>query len=63
MNIKIKNNGLTQQPHWPDLEQVNQITKMIKEYPNLVSVKEIINKNVAQMHLRRWFHIARWRLC
>ena len=43
MNIKIKNSGLTQQPHWPDLEQVNQITKMIKEYPNLVSVKEIIN--------------------
>ena len=43
MNIKIKNSGMTQQPNWPDLEQVNQITKMIKEYPNLVSVKEIIN--------------------
>ena len=40
MNIKIKNSGLTQQPHWPDLEKVNQITKMIKEYPNLVSVKK-----------------------
>ena len=43
MNIKIKNSGMTQQPNWPDLEQVNQITKMIKEYPNLVSVKEIIS--------------------
>ena len=43
MNTNWKNKKMTQQPQWPDIKQFNQIIGTIKEYPNLVSVEEILN--------------------
>ena len=39
--INWKNKEITQQPQWPDINQFSEIINTIKNYPNLVSVKEI----------------------
>ena len=40
--ITWENKQITQQPQWPDTNQFLEIINTIKNYPNLVSVKEIV---------------------